>query len=135
MNLIEAMVAATVLAFASGGALQASAEMARSMLRARELGEGMERLEAELLRAEGQLAVAAAAVPGDDPRCADPAGLLAELAAGGGGSVRVIDAGAVSLRVEAPAVGRARGAVRARERLLAPVALGLCVAPAAGGAP
>jgi hypothetical protein len=135
MNLIEAMVAATVLACASGAALQASAEMARSMLRTRELGGGMERLEAELLRAEAQLALAAAAVPPGDPRCADPAGLLAELAAGGPGSVRVIDAGAVSLRVAAAEREGARGAVRARERLLAPAAFGLCAAPAAGGAP
>jgi hypothetical protein len=55
MNLIEAMVASVVLALASGSALQLSAEMARAMVRTRALGQGLERLEGELLRAERQL--------------------------------------------------------------------------------
>ncbi|MEB3322256.1 MAG: hypothetical protein VKI81_05480 [Synechococcaceae cyanobacterium] len=135
MNLMEVLVASVVLAFSSGAAMQASAEMARSMVRSRQLLRGMEQLEGELLRAERRLALAAEGIGAEDPRCGDPAGLLADLAAGGPGTVTVTAARAVTLRVEAPGGDTVGGAVQARERLLTPAALGLCVQPPGGGAP
>jgi hypothetical protein len=134
MNLAEVLAAAVVLAFSSGAAVQTSAGMARSLVRSRQLVEGMERLEADLLRAERRLALAAAGVGAADPRCSDPAGLLVALAAGGPGTVRVTGPRAVTLRVEIPAERAGAGATRVRERLLAPAAYGLCQVPPAGGA-
>jgi hypothetical protein len=128
MNRIEAMVASVVLALASGSALQLSAEMARAMVRTRALGQGLERLEGELLRAERQLELAAATVPADDPRCDDPAGLLVALADGGPATVRSSGAREVTLRLEPPA----GSGLKPRERLLTPAAFGLCTAGAGG---